>query len=61
MLTLNPRKLNKVLRDLNPLAERATAIGFLTNAKDVELLTGLADDIHEAMMEYKVCTSTTAA
>ena len=51
-----PRKLEKVLRDLELLAERGKITGFLNNVKDAETLTGLADDIRDAMMDYQVCT-----
>ena len=30
--------------------------GFLNNAKDAEILTGLAEDIRDAMMDYQVRT-----
>ena len=30
--------------------------GFLNNVKDAEALTGLADDIRDAMMDYQVRT-----
>ena len=45
-----------VLRDLEPLAERGKIAGFLNNIKDADILTGLADDIRDALMDYQVCT-----
>ena len=44
------------LRDLEPLAERSKIAGFLNNVKDAETLTGVADDIRDAMMDYQVRT-----
>ena len=48
------RKLDKALRGLEPLAERGKIVGFLNNVKDADVLTGLADDIRDAMMDYQV-------
>ena len=50
------RKLEKVLQELKPLEERGKITGFLNNAKDAEILTDLAEDIREAMMDYQVRT-----
>jgi len=30
--------------------------GFFTNAKNADLLSGLVGDIHNAMMDYQVCS-----
>ena len=49
------RKLDKVLKDLIPLAERGKVTRFLNSAEDVDKLGGLIEDIHEAMMDYQVC------
>ena len=47
-------RLEKALRDLEQLAERSKITGFLNNVKDADTLTGLADDIRDAMMDYQV-------
>jgi len=47
-------KLENVLRDLEPLVERGKVTGFLNSVKDAETLTGLAEDIRDAMMDYQV-------
>jgi len=49
------RKLDKVLKDLIPLAERGKVTRFLNSAEDVDRLWGLAEDIRDAMMDYQVC------
>jgi hypothetical protein len=48
-------KLNKVLKDLAPLAKQGKGIGFLTSADDADKLSGMVNDIRDAMMEYQVC------
>ena len=53
------RKLQKVLQDLEPLAERGKITSFFNNVKDAEKLTGLTDDIRDAMMDYQVRPFTT--
>ena len=54
------RKLVKALRDLEPLAERGKIAGFVNNVKDADVMTGLADDIRDAMMDYQVHIHTTS-
>ena len=49
------RKLDKVLQDLIPLAERGKVTRFLSSTEDVDKLSGLVEDIHDAMMDYQVC------
>ena len=49
------RKLDKVLQDLIPLAERGVVTRFLNSTEDTEKLSSLVEDIHEAMMDYQVC------
>ena len=49
------RKLDKVLRDLVPLAERGKVTKFLNSTEDVDRLADLAEDISDAMMDYQVC------
>jgi hypothetical protein len=58
---LDPRKLEKALQELEPLVERGKITGFLNNVKDAEVLTGLADDIRDAMMDYQVRTREVSA
>ena len=53
------RKLDKALQDLEPLAERGKVTAFLNNVKDADVVTGLADDIRDAMMDYQVCSQST--
>jgi len=49
------RKLDKVLQDLIPLAEQGAVTRFLNSTEDMDKLSGLVEDIHEAMMDYQVC------
>jgi hypothetical protein len=42
------------------LTKRDKASRFLNNVKDAETLTGLAEDIREAMMDYQVRARTTS-
>ena len=48
------RKLENVLRELEPLAEQSKVAGFFSNVKDADKLVGLAEDIRDAMMDYQV-------
>ena len=48
------RKLDKALQDLIPLAERGKVTRFLNTIEDVDRLGSLAEDIHDAMMDYQV-------
>ena len=48
-------KLDKILKDLNPLAQRGAMTRFLTNAEDVDTLSDMVEDIRDAMMQYQVC------
>ena len=41
------------------MEDQGKVAGFLNNAKDAEALTGLAEDIRDAMMDYQVCALTT--
>lgn len=47
------RKLETILRDLEPLKEQGKVKRFLFNIKDAEVLTDMTEDIREAMMEYQ--------
>ena len=49
------RKLDKVLQDLIPLAERGMVTRFLNSTEDSDKLSGLVEDIRDAMMDYQVC------
>jgi hypothetical protein len=57
VLTRGFRKLGKVLEGLKALEDRGKTMKFLNNIKDAEVLTGLADDIRDAMLDYQVGTS----
>ena len=50
-----PRKLDKVLQQLIPLAEQGMVKRFLNGTEDVDKLSGLVEDIRDAMMDYQVC------
>ena len=49
------RKLKNILKDLEPLAQRGKITGFLNNTEDVAKLSGMVEDIRDAMIEYQVC------
>jgi len=49
------RKLDKVLKDLIPLAEWGKVTRFLNSTEDVDKLGSLVEDIRDAMMDYQVC------
>ena len=36
--------------------EQGKVTGFLKSVKDAEKLSGVAEDIRDAMMDYQVCT-----
>ena len=50
------RKLDMVLQDLRPLAERGKVTRFLNSTEDVDRLSGLVGDIRDATMDYQVCS-----
>ena len=54
-LTFMDRKLDDVLQNLIPLAEQGKITRFLNSAEDVDKLSGLVEDIRDAMMDYQVC------
>ena len=54
-LTYLDRKLENVLQDLIPLAEQGKITRFLNSSEDVDKLSGLVEDIRDAMMDYQVC------
>ena len=51
------RKLEDIHRDLILLSEQGNVQGFFNNVKNADKLGGLIEDIHDAMMDYQVCTS----
>ena len=51
------RKLEDALRELEPLVEQGKAAGFFNNTKNVDKLGSIAEDIHDATMDYQVCPS----
>jgi hypothetical protein len=42
------------------LEKRGKVAGFLNSVKDAEALTGLAEDVRDAMMDYQVGTCNTS-
>jgi len=48
------RELEKILGELEPLAEQRKVEGFLNNVKNADRLAGLVEDIRDAVMEYQV-------
>ena len=51
------RKLEDVCRDLALLAEQGKVMGFLTNTENAQRISGLVEDIRDAMIAYQVCAS----
>ena len=49
------RKLEDALRELQPLVEQGDVAGFFNNVKNADKLSGLAEDIRDAMIDYQVC------
>jgi predicted mannosyl-3-phosphoglycerate phosphatase (HAD superfamily) len=49
------RKLEDVRRDLAPLEEQGKVEGFFNNVVNADKLSGLVEDVRDAMMEYQVC------
>jgi hypothetical protein len=47
--------LQGVHQDLNLLAEQGNIEGFFRNIENADRLSGLVEDIRDAMMEYQVC------
>ena len=48
------RKLEVVLRELEPLANQGKVKGFFNNFKNADKLGGLVEDIRDAVMDYQV-------
>ena len=51
------RKLQDVRQDLALLKEQGKVEGFFTNVKNADMLSGLVEDIRDAMIDYQVCVS----
>ena len=51
------RKLQDTRQDLALLGEQGKVKGFFNNVKNAEKLSGLVEDIRDAMMDYQVRTS----
>ena len=49
------RKLEDVLRELEPLVEQGKIMGFFGNVKNADKLGGLVGETHDAIMDYQVC------
>ena len=52
-----PRKLEAISQSLAIPADQEEAMEFLANAKNVQKINDLVEDIHEVLMDYQVCTS----
>lgn len=48
------RKLDNILKDLQPMADRGKLTRFLNSTEDMEALSGMVEDIRDAVMEYQV-------
>ena len=48
------RKLENVHQDLTLLAKQGRIEGFFNNVQNAEKLSGVVEDIRDAMMEYQV-------
>ena len=46
--------MDDILQDLTPLEQRGKVTRFLNSAKDVDKLSGLVEDIRDAVMDYQV-------
>jgi len=49
------RKLQDIHQDLALLEEQGKVKGFFNNVKNVDKLSGLAENIRGAMIDYQVC------
>ena len=54
------RKLQDVHRDLVLLEEEGKVEGFFNNVKNADKLSGLVEDIRDAVMDYQVCVLDTS-
>jgi len=48
--------LDDVGKALDPMTSQKDIVQFLNNAENARKLNDLVDDIHEAVIEYQVCT-----
>ena len=55
------RKLDNILQDLTPLEQRGKVTQFLNSTEDVNKLSGMVEDIRDAMMDYQVCPWSTCS
>jgi len=55
------RKLHSTLQELEQIAGQGMVGGFFDCPKNANTLNALADDIHNAMMDYQVCVSNCSA
>ena len=53
------RKLEGICQSLTLPENQGKVVEFLANSKNVQRINGLVEDIHEALMDYQVCISTT--
>lgn len=47
-------KLDNILQDLIPMAQQGKVTRFLSGTKDADELSGMVEDIRDALMEYQV-------
>ena len=50
------RKLEGICQSLTPPEKQGNVVEFLTNTENAQRINGVVEDIHEAFMEYQVCT-----
>ena len=50
------RNLDNVLKELIPLSQQGEIAQFLNNAQNADKLSGLVEDIRDAMAGYQVCS-----
>jgi hypothetical protein len=46
--------MDAILKVLIPMSQRGQAVRFLSSVEDVDKLSGVVEDIRDAMMEYQV-------
>ena len=56
----NKRKLQKVGQAMGSMTIQNDLVGFLNNPENVQRVDDLVEDIHYALVDYQVCTSTQA-
>ena len=50
------RKLQNILQELELVAKQKSLEGFLDDPKNADSLSGFVWDIHDAVMDYQVCS-----